>query len=281
MKGRHSFGNIALVPAIALASLFLVGCSAFQSSRQIDMNPFAENTAAMFAEAAKVGRPMKLNYLKPYVAIPEVQQIRVLAQPVIKGLRGIVMYSNQLVALNMTSKPEKDKNRLLASYFRQAEAKVADRTKFDSIGVTASMMDTVYRNMESADTFREGIEAASPLVNAIVLAMERRLDEIDAEIPLVIGAIDAQVESAYADKRRNYQDLVRLQAQYHHAATLLYDAKTGSREALKQLFDVDPSMREFFASVEKPSPKEYDAAELALTARLGRVQGFLQQLDSE
>jgi hypothetical protein len=281
MMTRRSFRGIAVSLTIVPFALFLVGCSAFQASRQIDMNPFAENTAAMFAEAAKVGRPMKLNYLKPYVEIPEVQQIRVLAQPVIKGLRGIVMYSNQLVALNMTSKPDKEKNRLLASYFKQAEAKVADRSKYDSIGVTSSLMDTVYSNMEKAETFREGIEAASPLVNAIVLAMQRRLDEIDAQIPLTIVAIDARVESAYADKRRNYQDLVRLQTQYQHAATLLYDSKTGSRDALKQFFDVDPSMREFFASVEKPSPKEFDVAELALTARLSRIQGFLQQLDSE
>ncbi len=93
------------------------------------------------------------------------------------------------------------------------------------------MMDSVYANMERAETFREGIEAASPLVNAIVLAMQRRLDELDAQLPVAIGAIDAQVESAYADKRRNYQDLVRLQTQYHHVATLLYDSKSGNQEA--------------------------------------------------
>ncbi len=278
---RRSLASIALTSAIALFSLSLVGCSAFQSSRQIDMNPFAENTAAMFAEAAKVGRPVRWNYLKPYVAIPEVQQIKVLAQPVIKGLRGIVMYSNQLVALNMTSKPDKEKNKLLRTYFKQAEAKVADRSKYDSIGVTASMMDTVYDNMEKADIFREGIEAASPLVNAIVLAMQRRLDEIDAVIPSVIDALDQQIETAYADKRRNYDDLIRLQVQYQHAATLLYEAKSGNKEAFKQLLDIDPSMREFFPLVDKPAQKDFDAAEMALTARLSRIDGFLHQLDGE
>jgi hypothetical protein len=281
MVERRLFKRSALAIVAAFFSLQLTGCSAFQSTRQIDMTPFAENTAAMFAEAAKVGRPMKWNYLKPYANIPELQQVRILAEPVIKGLRGIVMYSNQLVALNMTSKPEKEKNKLLGSYFRQAEAKIADRSKYDSIGVTSSMMDTVYSNMERAETFREGIDAASPLVNAIVLAMQRRLDEIDAQVPVVVNAIDAQVESAYADKRRNYQDLVRLQSKYHHAATLLYDAKSGDQDGLKQLLDVDPSMREYFASVEKPSPKEYDAAELALTGRLARIEAFLHQLDNE
>ncbi len=281
MTHRTLFERIARSSASALLSVFLVGCSAFQSSRQIDMNPFAENTAAMFAEAAKVGRPVKWNYLKPYASISEVQEIRVLSQPVIRGLRGIVMYSNQLVALNMTSKPDKEKNRLLASYFRQAEAKVADRAKFDSIGVTSTMMDTIYRNMEQAELFREGIEAASPLVNAIVLAMQRRLDEIDAVVPSVLNALDQKIESAYADKRRNYDELIRVQVQYHHAATLLYDGKTGSKEAFKQLLEVDPSLRDCFASVDKPTQKEFDAAEAMLTARLSRIEGFLHQLDNE
>jgi hypothetical protein len=276
LSRRSALGFVA-----ALFSLCLTGCSAFQSTRQIDMSPFAENTATMFAEAAKVGRPVKLNYLKPYFAIPEIQQMRVMAQPVIKGLRGIVMYSNQLVALNMTSKPDKEKNKLLRSYFKEAEAKVADRSKYDSIGITSGMMDSVYAHMEQAETFREGIDAASPLVNAIVLAMQRRLDELDAHLPVAIGAIDAQVESAYADKRRNYQDLVRLQTQYQHVATLLYDSKSGNPEALKEALVVDPSMREYFASADKPTPKEYDAAELALTTRLARIEGFLHQLGDE
>ncbi len=118
LSRRSALGFVA-----ALFSLYLTGCSAFQSTRQIDMNPFAENTATMFAEAAKVGRPVKLNYLKPYFAIPEIQQMRAMAQPVIKGLRGIVMYSNQLVALNMTSKPDKEKNKLLEVILQGSRSK--------------------------------------------------------------------------------------------------------------------------------------------------------------
>lgn len=281
MKNRLTFRRTAVILACAPLLAFLAGCSAFQSSRAIDMNPFAENTAAMFAEAAKVGRPVKWNYLKPYSTLSEVQRLRELAQPVIKGLRGIVMYSNQLVALNMTSKTDKDKNKLLIAYFRQAEAKVADRTKFDSIGVTSSMMDTVYLNMGQAGTFREGIDAASPLVNAIVLAMQRRLDEIDAELPIVLKAIDEQVEKGYADIRHNRDDFVRLQVQYHHAASMLDDGKSGNKNAFKQFLDVDPSSGEYFASRDKPTQKELDAAEADLIARLNNIEGFIHQLDDE
>ncbi len=278
---RNRFGKITTGLFVALGTAALTGCSVFQSSRQIDMNPFAENTAAMFAEAAKVGRPPTWNYLKPYKELPELQAIRVKSAPVIIGLRGIVMYSNQLVALNMSSKPDKEKNKLLARYFRDAEAKVGNRARFDSVGVSTGMIDTVYRNIEAAETFREGILAASPLVNAVVLAMIQRLEEIGAELPNIAGVLDKKIEEDYAAKRQNYDDLVRLQTQLHHAATLLYDSREGDRAALKSLFEVEPSMRDYFANTDKPSLKEFDAADQALTGRLERIEKFIHQLDYE
>ena len=281
MKNRRPFTGIALLACTGVLSIFLVGCSAFQSSRQIDMTPFAENTSAMFAEAAKVGRQPKWNYLKPFVNIPEIVRLRQSALPLIRGLRGIVMYSNQIVALNMSAKTDKEKCTLLKMYFKDAEAKIADRARFDSIGVSTTMMDTVYSNIERASTFREGLEAASPLVNAVVLAMQRRLDEIDADLPLGLNALDQAVESAYASRRRNYDELIRVQAEFQHAAVLLYDGRRGNREAFNQALEVDPTIREFFASVDKPAAKEFDNAEMALTGRLGRIEGFLHQLDGE
>jgi hypothetical protein len=274
--------RLAISAGIGMLVLSLLGgCSAFQSSRAIDMNPFAENTAAMFAEAAKVGRPAKWHHLKPYAGTPEVQMIRHRAEPTILGLRGIVMYSNQLVALNMSAKTDKEKNRLLAAYFREAAARVADKAKFDSLGISPSMMDTVFASIERAPTFREGIEAASPLVNGIVLAILRRLDEIDATVPVVIGAIDRQIESEYAAKRQNHESLVRLQTQFQQAVTLLYDGRTGDRDAIARLLEVDPSMREHIPAPEKATPKEFDAAETALTERLAKIDSFLRQLDGE
>ena len=273
------FLAIAGIPAIFVLSL--PGCSAFQSSREIDMTPFAENTALMFSDAAKVGRPPRWDYLKPYYALPELREIRLRAEPVLRGLRGIVMYSNQLVALNMSSKSDKEKNRLLAAYLKEAAAKVADRRRFDSIGVTSTMLDTIFTNMERAEKFREGIEAASPMINAIVLAMLNRLDELDLVVPVVIEAVDRAIDNDYADKRSNYANLVRLQTQSLRAVTLLYDGRAGDRAALEQLLEVDPTMREFFTSPANATPKELKAAEESLSLRLERINTFVHNLDDE
>ena len=278
---RHSFHRVAAGGISFLLLSSLPGCSVFQSSRAIDMTPFAENTAAIFAEAAKVSRPFKFRHLRPYADIPERQEVLQKSTPLVRGLRGVVMYSNQLVALNLTAKPDKEKNKLLAAYFKEAAGKVAERKTFDSIGVSTGMLDTVFMNIEAAETFREGIEAASPLVNAVVLALLRGVDEIDAAVPKVIAAVDQQIEKDYADKRRNYQALVRLQTQLHYAVTLLYDGQSGNREALQELLEVDHAIREFLPFPDKAGPREFKAAEDALTSRLERIALFLHQLDGE
>ncbi|MBP1654727.1 MAG: hypothetical protein H6Q28_1283, partial [Bacteroidetes bacterium] len=144
-----------------------------------------------------------------------------------------------------------------------------------------SMLDSVFTGIERAPTFREGIEAAGPLVNGVVLALNRRLDEVDEGVPVAIAALDRQIESDYSDKRRNYGDLVRLQTETHHAVTLLYDARRGDQTALAKLLEADPSMREFITSPDRPTPGSIKAAEEALVLRLDRIAEFLRQLDYE
>jgi hypothetical protein len=274
---RTTVARGLLVAALAL----LPGCSVFQGSREIDMTPFAENTAMMFSEAAKVSRPARWTYLKPYAASPAVAGIKTKSLPLIRGLRGIVMYSNQLVSLNMSSKSDAEKNRLLAAYLREAAGKVANPATFDSLGINPAMLDSVFVAIERAPTFREGIQAAGPLVNGVVLALNRRLDEIDEEVPIVIGAIDREIESEYATKRTNYDGLVRLQTEAQASVTRLYDARRGDPAALAKLLEADPSLREYIISAEKPTPAMYKAAEEALTARLARLDSFLNQLEGE
>ena len=259
----------------------LPGCSVFQGSRAMDMNPFAENTSVMFAEASKIARPPTWNYLKPYFNLPEVALYRERGRPVIQGMRAIVLYSNQLVALNMSTKPDKEKNKLLVAYFREGMAKVADRRKYESVGINPASLDTVLLTIEGAPTFMEGIQGASPLVNAVVLAMLNRLEELNDGVPVIIGSIEQEIEKEYQAQRQNYENLVRLQTQAHCAVTLLYDGRAGNLDAVDSALRVDPSLREFISSPGKATTKEFRAAEQSLTDRLEKLSTFLRQLDAE
>ena len=103
---------------LCVAACLTSGCSKFRGSRSMDMTPFAENTSMMFAQAADVGRRFRTIHLTPYMDVQEVEDIRNHAVPVLKGLRGLVMYSNQVVALNMSTKSDRDKTHCLQTTSR-------------------------------------------------------------------------------------------------------------------------------------------------------------------
>ena len=272
-----------LLPLVLLGSLVqLWGCSAFQSHREMDMTPFAENTAAMFAEARKVSRPFVWNYLKPHVGtLPELLELRKLAGPALKGLGGIVMYSNQIVALNMSAKTDKETNRELAKYLQEAADRVTDKSKLEAIGINPASLDTVLVNIGKQETYLDGLAAAAPLVNAFVLAMLQRLDEIGNVVPDVEAAIDREIENTFREKRQNFDSMVRLQVKLLREVTLLNNGRYGDQASLDTLLKEDATLKEFIKAPSPVTPREFESAEKALAERLGRVDTFLRQMDWE
>ncbi len=86
---------------IFLSLMFLVtSCSVFQKTRKIEMTPFSDNAGTLFGEATKISRPFQWKHLKPYLTIPEFERLAKRAVPLLYALRGVVYYSNQVVAIN-------------------------------------------------------------------------------------------------------------------------------------------------------------------------------------
>ena len=133
--------------------------------------------------------------------VPEVNDIRSHSEPVLKGLRGLVMYSNQIVALNMSTKSDRDKNALLADYLQDATSRVGGVDKLAKIGVSTAAFDSTLASIRAAKTFLDGIGAASPFVNAFVIALLDGLDMLHAGLPVATSAIERGIESEYRDKR--------------------------------------------------------------------------------
>jgi len=247
----------------------------------MDMTPFAENTSAMFVEAAQVVRPHRRIHLKPYMSIPEANAIRERSQPVLRGLRGLVMYSNQVVALNMSKKSDREKNGLLADYLQGAAGRLGGVDRLSKIGVSAATFDSTMAEIRAQSNFLDGIGAASPVVNAFVLALLDGLDEIHAEVPLVSLAIEREIERVYRDKRTAYSRLTRQQSQYLIAATWLYRSKSGEEAAVDSLLHLDRSLSTFIPAPDRVTNKELDAAEKDLIGRLERIDMLIGQLSDE
>lgn len=274
---RGVLAGLGLLVAVSSLS----GCSAFRGSRRIDMTPFAENTSLMFAEAAKLNRPFRMKYLKPYANVPETAELARQAQPLREAMRGLAMYSNQVVALSSSPKPDREKNRLLAEYLDQASKSVTSRERLATLGLSAAALDSVFVDIRGAENFREGINAASPLVNTVVVALLDGLDQINAMVPPALDAVDAAIESKYADKRTAYVGLTSLQARYLIAATWLYEGISGNAAAVDSLLRVDPSLAVHIPTPAKVTPSQLTAAEKELSGRLERIATLIEQMAIE
>jgi len=257
------------------------GCSAFKGSRRMDMSPFAENTSIMFAEAAKVSRPFNAVYLRPYGYVPEIQTMRDMGVPLISGLRSLVLYSHQVVSLNMARKSDKEKNRLLADYLEQATSDAANRETLHGLGMTDGALDSTLTAIREAKTFLDGVGAATPLVNVVVNALLARLDNLNAYQPVLLGAIDAAIERRYHEKRAAFERLTALQARVLLAATWVYQGRSGDPAARDSLLAVDPSMQEFIPPGKPITPGQWASAEAELSARAERVRVMIDGMEAE
>lgn len=278
---RYRLLRVGIGGLLVLFVGLLAGCSTFQSSKRMDMSPFSENTSTMFVEVARISRPFPWENSKPYVDASDFADFRQRATTVIGGFRAIVMYSNQVVALNNAKLKDKEKNDHLAKYLEEATRKISDQGMLDSMGVDAAELRNILADIRNAEVFLDGIAAASPLINAVVVSMGHQLESIQSSIPKVFATVDNRIEADYADRKMNYANLTRLQVATIRGMTQIYKARRGDQASLDTLLREDPSVKEFIPSPEKATGKGLAAAEAFLTDRLMKLDTFIRQMDVE
>ena len=114
---------------------------------------------------------------------------------------------------------ESGKNEQLAIYLHDVFDRVEHKERMDSIGLTKEQIDITLKKIKKAASFREGIEAADPIVKTIVLSMFDRLDEVEALIDVVITSFDSKIHEDFKFAIENYVALKDLQNATHKKLT--------------------------------------------------------------
>lgn len=268
--------------SLFIALVILIGsCSVFKGNVEIDMQSFSDNTNILFKEAVKVSRPFQFKTLSIYTDIEEYEEIKQKSEPLITALKGIVYYSNQLAAIGNSSMSESGKNEQLAIYLHDVFEKVEHRERMDSIGLTQEQIDITLNKIKKAGSYREGIEAADPIVKTIVLSMFDRLDEVEALIDQVIVSFDQKIYNDNKSAIVNYLALKELQNSTQRKITQLYYAQSGETGFIDSLINSDISLVPFFSNRDSISQNNYDNAEELLFKRLNNVDLMLRQLDDD
>ena len=273
--------NIIKILGILIFLPNFMSCSIFEGSRKIDMAPFSDNAGTMFSEAAKIGHRYKWKRLKRYTKIPEFQKLFLEAMPILENLKGIVYYSNQVVAINNSDLKDKDKNKQLARYLKQVMQRSIEKGKLDSLGMDLETLNQVLNDIPTKKTYVDGIEAASPIVNRVVLSMMTRLEKLQSIVANILNIFDKMIEKEFEMTRINYISLKKLQARSLRSVTYIYDAIMGKPAELDSLFKLDLSLQKFFKPNEQVTLEQLTAAENYLLGRLNRIDHMIMQMDDD
>ena len=137
----------------------------------------------------------------------------------------------------------------------------------------------VLDNIRNADTYLVAFTAAGPVVNSVVLAILKRLDEIQAMIDPILLGFDREIERDYGATIINYISLRNLQEQTILSVTRLYRARIGDKAELDTLLQENASLTDYLPSTENASPAQLAAAETYLLDQLHQIDVMLDQLD--
>jgi len=259
--------------------ILLSGCSAFRGATRIDMQPFSDNARILFGDAVIVSRPFQMKHLRPYASIPEYQQLVEKGRPLKEALKRVVYYSNQVVAINNSSLSDSEKNHQLAIYLSEAMEAAIENQHAGSLRLDKNAAQESLANIRNATTYLDGVAAATPIVNSVVLAIHDRLDELQDLMPTVIVAFNREIDLEFGATRANFLRLTEVQERLMRSTSQLYAARIGDKSELDVVILENGSMREFFSSAEKATPDQLAAAEEFLLEQLRNVDTMLHQLD--
>jgi hypothetical protein len=186
-----------------------------------------------------------------------------------------------VVAISNSRLSDKDKNNQLANYLYEAMQKAAVKSKIDSIGMARLPINEVMENIRNSETYLDGIAAAGPLISTIVSALQTRLDEIQADVPVIIAGFDREIEKDFSVIRDNFLELKGLQGHAMKALTHIYKAKIGSAASIDTLLRMDASLKAFIPSATNASYQQIQAAEEHLIRRLNMIDSVIRQLDDD
>jgi hypothetical protein len=247
----------------------------------MDMEPFSDNAGILFNEAVKVSRPFQFKNLALYTDTEEYDRIKAKSRPLITALKGLVYYSNQLVAIQNSHLSERQRNQHLAFYLEEVFSKTKVKKNLDSIGLSQEAVEETLINIRKKDTYLDGIAEADPIINTIVLALFEKLDVIEEDILHVIAAFEEEIEADYQYKINNFVRIRDLENSTHESLSLLYQFWTKDRSQLDNLLASDLHLASFIKNKDDISLDEYHKMEAYLFKRMENIEIMLRQLNDD
>jgi hypothetical protein len=268
---RRLFTALSCIIVLSL----LGGCAKFSASRKMDAGPFGENTTIMIGDVtADVRKPF---YIKKYIDGPSRDEYEAEWNNMKKAMRGVVLYSTQVVNIAQSPMTERKKPNALAATLKEILDPMPDQ-RLAEFRLTREQINDWIRNVEIQDTMLAALTEAQPLIDRVANYVDASFERVEAALNKLIRDIDKRMDAQWHLNRENVEGLYALQNLTFRSYDLLYKFREGDPAALDALRENDPALKSLPGKGRSVSDKELEATEFDIMARLKNLNAIREQI---
>jgi hypothetical protein len=224
--------------------------------------------------SADVRKPF---YIKKYLEGPSRDEYEAEWNNMKKTMRGIVLYSSQVVNIAQSPMTERKKPNALAATLKEITAPVPDQRLAD-FRLTRQELNDLIRNVEIQDTMLAALSHAQILVDRIASYIDTSFERVEAALNKLVRDIDARMDATWGLNRENVEALYALQNLTFRSYALLYQYREGDPAGLDALRANDLALQAFLGKDRSVTEKELEATEAQIMARLKNLNSIREQI---
>jgi hypothetical protein len=272
---RFDVGQWCTVLVGVVILSMLGGCAKFSASRKMDAGPFGENVTVMMGDvSADVRKPF---YIKKYIDGPSRDAYQVEWDNMKRTMRGIVLYSQQVVNIAQSPMTEKKKPNALAATMKEITANVTDE-RIKDFKMTREELNDIIRNVEIQDTMLAALNASQPFVDRVASYVDTSFERVEAALNKLIRDIAARIDATWHLNRDNVESLYALQNLTIRSYALLYKYREGDAESLAALRANDLALQASLGKDRPVNEKDLEATETQIMARLKNLNSIREHI---
>jgi len=265
---------------IALTLVVLnAGCSSFYGSRKLEVGPFAENVTALVGDAQSDLFDHRPFYMTRYLQnIPAADAYAQEWVGLRKVLRGVLLYSSQVVSIGQSPLEEGEKPKHLAHYINRYLVPPLESGDPER-GSSRASLAAIAAQVDKQKNLLDALGAAQPMVDRTNDVAEASIARLALHLTGVVQEVTRRMDERWIETRANLDAIVSLEQRAIQSFVQLHDYRRGSDAALAKLRQEDPMLGAMLAGgTGTPTGAELDAVEKRLMERLKEIREIDEQL---
>jgi len=264
-----------------LTAVFLLlgctGCARFQSSKRMNLAPFAEDMIAVAGDIQYGLGQTNAIYLRGYAENPEAVRMTAMAIKIRAIIRGAISYALEVVSLAGSRLTGPQRTLALGDKIEELMRPVV-APPAQVLKISPAELDTILIDVRSQTNLLDGLNAAQPVINEIARVSGEIFEDSKQALDAAADAIQRQISEKVAPVRARDTMLRNYQLTGTSALGLIARHRHGDTAAMDTLVILIPSVADIASSEDGLTETELRAIEDRLIFALETVSNVRTQL---